>query len=181
MIPIVLPLIIVLSTRFANAEHVQAVTKTVDVYECQSSSVDSGTSTQSDSYHTASTTTSSIDHSKSRSGLHQRTRTSSTTTLGPEYAVYVAGFSYVPNSTENLLTQTSDSLSTATDQTGSNTETINDGTQQTTTTLYGLYFPSLAKTAAVRAGMTTMIDDAVAKCRAGATSVAEALRVTTIR
>jgi general secretion pathway protein E len=29
--------------------------------------------------------------------------------------------------------------------------------------------------------MTTMIDDAVVKCRAGATSVAEALRVTTIR
>jgi len=35
--------------------------------------------------------------------------------------------------------------------------------------------------AAIRAGMTTMIDDAVAKCRAGVTSVAEALRVTTIR
>jgi general secretion pathway protein E len=35
--------------------------------------------------------------------------------------------------------------------------------------------------AAMRAGMTTMIDDAVAKCRAGATSIAEALRLTTIR
>jgi len=35
--------------------------------------------------------------------------------------------------------------------------------------------------AAIKAGMTTMIDDAIAKCRAGATSVAEALRVTTIR
>ncbi len=35
--------------------------------------------------------------------------------------------------------------------------------------------------AAVRAGMTTMIDDAVVKCRSGATSFAEALRVTTIR
>jgi len=35
--------------------------------------------------------------------------------------------------------------------------------------------------AAIRAGMTTMIDDAVAKCRAGVTSVAEVLRVTTIR
>jgi general secretion pathway protein E len=35
--------------------------------------------------------------------------------------------------------------------------------------------------AAIRAGMTTRIDDAVAKCRAGVTSVAEALRVTTIR
>jgi general secretion pathway protein E len=35
--------------------------------------------------------------------------------------------------------------------------------------------------AATRAGMTTMIDDAVVKCRGGATSVAEALRVTTIR
>jgi general secretion pathway protein E len=35
--------------------------------------------------------------------------------------------------------------------------------------------------AATRAGMTTMIDDAVAKCRNGTTSVAEALRVTTVR
>ena len=33
----------------------------------------------------------------------------------------------------------------------------------------------------MKAGMTTMIDDAVSKCRIGATSVAEALRVTTIR
>ena len=32
-----------------------------------------------------------------------------------------------------------------------------------------------------RAGMTTMMDDALAKCRAGATSVAEVLRVTTVR
>ncbi len=35
--------------------------------------------------------------------------------------------------------------------------------------------------AARRAGMTTMMDDAIAKCRAGLTSVAEALRVTTVR
>ena len=35
--------------------------------------------------------------------------------------------------------------------------------------------------AAVRNGMTTMIEDAVAKCRAGVTSAAEVLRVTTIR
>ena len=35
--------------------------------------------------------------------------------------------------------------------------------------------------AAMKAGMTTMIEDAVSKCRAGATSFAEALRVTTIR
>ncbi|MEJ0078885.1 MAG: ATPase, T2SS/T4P/T4SS family [Alphaproteobacteria bacterium] len=35
--------------------------------------------------------------------------------------------------------------------------------------------------AAVQAGMTTMIDDAVAKCRAGVTSAAEVLRVTTVR
>jgi general secretion pathway protein E len=35
--------------------------------------------------------------------------------------------------------------------------------------------------AAVKAGMTTMIEDAVAKCRAGVTSVAEVLRVTTVR
>jgi general secretion pathway protein E len=37
------------------------------------------------------------------------------------------------------------------------------------------------ETAAVNAGMTTMIDDAIAKCRAGTTSVAEVLRVTTVR
>jgi general secretion pathway protein E len=35
--------------------------------------------------------------------------------------------------------------------------------------------------AAVEAGMTTMIEDAVAKCRAGITSAAEVLRVTTVR
>jgi general secretion pathway protein E len=35
--------------------------------------------------------------------------------------------------------------------------------------------------AAIRAGMTTMVDDGVAKCRAGTTSAAELLRVTTIR
>jgi general secretion pathway protein E len=35
--------------------------------------------------------------------------------------------------------------------------------------------------AAMKAGMTTMIEDAVGKCRGGVTSVAEALRVTTIR
>jgi len=35
--------------------------------------------------------------------------------------------------------------------------------------------------AAMRAGMTTMLDDAVAKCRAGLTSVAEVFRVTTVR
>jgi general secretion pathway protein E len=35
--------------------------------------------------------------------------------------------------------------------------------------------------AAMKAGMTTMINDAVGKCRNGATSFAEALRVTTIR
>jgi general secretion pathway protein E len=35
--------------------------------------------------------------------------------------------------------------------------------------------------AAVRGGMTTMIDDAVVKCRAGLTSPAEVLRVTTLR
>jgi general secretion pathway protein E len=34
--------------------------------------------------------------------------------------------------------------------------------------------------AAIRAGMTTMVDDAVAKCRAGVTSAAEVLRVTTV-
>jgi general secretion pathway protein E len=35
--------------------------------------------------------------------------------------------------------------------------------------------------AATRAGMTTMADDAIAKCRAGLTSAAEVLRVTTVR
>jgi general secretion pathway protein E len=35
--------------------------------------------------------------------------------------------------------------------------------------------------AAVGAGMTTMIDDGIAKCRAGVTSAAEVLRVTTVR
>jgi len=35
--------------------------------------------------------------------------------------------------------------------------------------------------AAVKAGATTMIDDAIAKCRAGVTSAAEVLRVTTVR
>jgi general secretion pathway protein E len=35
--------------------------------------------------------------------------------------------------------------------------------------------------AGVRSGMTTMIDDGLAKCRAGTTSAAEVLRVTTIR
>jgi general secretion pathway protein E len=35
--------------------------------------------------------------------------------------------------------------------------------------------------AAASAGMTTMIDDAIAKCRAGVTSAAEVLRVTTVR
>jgi general secretion pathway protein E len=36
-------------------------------------------------------------------------------------------------------------------------------------------------TAAVKAGMTTMVDDGIAKCRAGVTSAAEVLRVTAIR
>jgi len=35
-------------------------------------------------------------------------------------------------------------------------------------------------TASLKAGMTTMIDDAIAKCRAGVTSAAEVLRVTTV-
>jgi len=35
--------------------------------------------------------------------------------------------------------------------------------------------------AAIRAGMTTMIDDAVAKCRTGITTVSEVLRVTSVR
>jgi general secretion pathway protein E len=35
--------------------------------------------------------------------------------------------------------------------------------------------------AATQAGMTTMIEDAMAKCRAGVTSAAEVLRVTYVR
>jgi general secretion pathway protein E len=35
--------------------------------------------------------------------------------------------------------------------------------------------------AAIKAGMTTMLDDAIAKCRAGVTTVPETLRVTTVR
>jgi len=35
--------------------------------------------------------------------------------------------------------------------------------------------------AAVRTGMTTMMEDAIAKCRAGITSISEVLRVTTVR
>jgi general secretion pathway protein E len=35
--------------------------------------------------------------------------------------------------------------------------------------------------AAIRAGMTTMIDDAIAKCRSGVTTVSEVLRVTSVR
>jgi general secretion pathway protein E len=34
---------------------------------------------------------------------------------------------------------------------------------------------------AIRGGMTTMLDDGIAKCRAGLTSPAEILRVTTLR
>ena len=34
---------------------------------------------------------------------------------------------------------------------------------------------------AIRGGMTTMLADAVAKCRAGLTTVPEVLRVTTVR
>jgi general secretion pathway protein E len=40
---------------------------------------------------------------------------------------------------------------------------------------------SMIEKAAVRAGMTTMMDDAIAKCRTGTTSAAEVLRVTTVR
>jgi general secretion pathway protein E len=39
----------------------------------------------------------------------------------------------------------------------------------------------IVEEAAIKAGMTTMIEDAVAKCRAGVTSAAEVLRVTTVR
>jgi general secretion pathway protein E len=38
----------------------------------------------------------------------------------------------------------------------------------------------LIHAAAVRDGMTAMVDDAIAKCRSGVTSAAEVLRVTTV-
>jgi hypothetical protein len=40
---------------------------------------------------------------------------------------------------------------------------------------------SLIDGAAIRAGMTTMLDDAVEKCRAGMTAAPEVLRVTSVR
>jgi general secretion pathway protein E len=40
---------------------------------------------------------------------------------------------------------------------------------------------SVIDDAAIRAGMTTMLDDAVEKCRAGMTAVPEVLRVTSVR
>ncbi len=40
---------------------------------------------------------------------------------------------------------------------------------------------NLLDQAAIKAGMTTMLDDAVAKCRTGVTTVPETLRVTTVR
>jgi general secretion pathway protein E len=40
---------------------------------------------------------------------------------------------------------------------------------------------NMLDSAAIKAGMTTMLDDAVAKCRAGMTTVPETLRVTTVR
>ena len=39
----------------------------------------------------------------------------------------------------------------------------------------------IIENAATQSGMVTMIEDAVAKCRAGITSAAEVLRVTTVR
>jgi general secretion pathway protein E len=40
---------------------------------------------------------------------------------------------------------------------------------------------ALVESAAIRAGMTTMLDDAVEKCRAGMTAASEVLRVTSVR
>ena len=49
-------------------------------------------------------------------------------------------------------------------------------------TLIGAHADSVAiDQAAIRAGMTTMVDDGIAKIRAGMTSPAEVLRVTTLR
>src|SRR6185295_7649978 len=56
---------------------------------------------------------------------------------------------------------------------------------QTTEEVRGLIGPKTdsgtIERAATRGGMTTMIDDAIAKCRSGVTSAAEVLRVTTVR
>jgi general secretion pathway protein E len=55
---------------------------------------------------------------------------------------------------------------------------------ETTSEVRGLIGPrtdsNTIERAAIGAGMTTMVDDAVAKCRAGVTSAAEVLRVTTV-
>ena len=55
---------------------------------------------------------------------------------------------------------------------------MNDEVRQLVDTRYD---SSTIEQAALRAGMTTMLDDAVAKCRAGFTSPAEALRVVALR
>ena len=47
--------------------------------------------------------------------------------------------------------------------------------------IHGKTDASLIDRAAIAAGMTTMLDDGAAKCRAGNTSAAEVLRVTTVR
>ena len=47
--------------------------------------------------------------------------------------------------------------------------------------IHGKTDASMIDRVAIEAGMTTMLDDGAAKCRAGATSAAEVLRVTTVR
>src|SRR6266566_3709284 len=47
--------------------------------------------------------------------------------------------------------------------------------------LHGKTDAAMIDRVAIQSGMTTMLDDGAAKCRAGATSVAEVLRVTTVR
>jgi general secretion pathway protein E len=49
------------------------------------------------------------------------------------------------------------------------------------TLIHGKTDGSTIDRVAIAAGMTTMLDDGAAKCRAGATSAAEVLRVTTVR
>ena len=53
--------------------------------------------------------------------------------------------------------------------------------QQVRSLIQGSTDAAVIDRVAIQTGMTTMLDDGVAKCRSGATSVAEILRVTTVR
>jgi general secretion pathway protein E len=53
--------------------------------------------------------------------------------------------------------------------------------QQVRSLIQGSTDAAVIDRVAIQTGMTTMLDDGVAKCRSGAASVAEVLRVTTVR